>query len=89
MKFANFATESKRIRPRLVPRGAGVEVVRIGHRHIWFSDLYVKLLAMQWSSWFALVAILYAFSNVVFADIYYLNRGGIENAHTYLDALIL
>jgi inward rectifier potassium channel len=69
-------------RPRLVPRGPGdkVPVIRIGQRHLWFSDLYVKMLSMSWEGMLITIAALYFFSNLVFADMYYLARGGIENA---------
>lgn len=80
MKSVDDPFKPKKLRPRLVPRGPGVEIVRIGHRHIWFSDLYVKFLAMPWMAWFGLVAGLYVLSNVIFADIYYLSPGSIENA---------
>lgn len=87
MKFARNSSHLKKIRPRLVPRGPSVEIIRIGHRHIWFSDLYVRFLAMSWIGWFLLVAVLYILSNIIFADIYYLNPGSIDNARygSYFD----
>jgi inward rectifier potassium channel len=67
-------------RQRLVPRGDGMEVIRVGQSHIWFSDLYVKILEMNWGAWVVLVSVLYLFSNLVFADLYFFNEGSIENA---------
>lgn len=66
---------------RLVPRGNEVyETVRIGHRRFWFSDLYVELMGMSWGAFIALIAALYILTNLLFAGIYFLDRGGIENA---------
>jgi inward rectifier potassium channel len=77
----------KRPKVRLVPRGEGVEVIRLGQTHFWFSDMYVKLLSMSWGPLLGLVAGLYFFSNLIFADFYYLNTDGIENARegSFLD----
>jgi len=79
---------TKSPRRRLVPRGRDAfHIVRIGNQRFWFSDLYVKMLSVGWE-WFVLVvAALYFLSNAVFATVYYLDVGGIENARqgSYLD----
>jgi len=75
-------------RPRLVPRGNdGFQVIRIGHKKFWFSDLYVRMLSMSWGSYVVLIAALYFLSNLVFASVFYLDSGGIENARagSFLD----
>jgi len=81
-------TASVRRRPRLVPRGKdSFQVVRIGRRQFWFSDLYVHMLSMSWISYIVLIATLYFLSNLVFAGIYWMDAGGIENArpNSFLD----
>ena len=71
--------------PRLVPRRKPPEVVRIGHRTAWLSDLYIHILAMPWAPLTGCVVIFYMLSNLLFAGIYYANRDGIENAHSFAD----
>ena len=80
-------TKAAKVRARLVPRGKSVEIVRLGHQATLFNDLYVKLLAMPWLLLFLLIAGLYTLSNIIFADIYYLNTSSIENAQygSYFD----
>jgi hypothetical protein len=58
-------------RSRLVPRSDDYQIVRVGYRPIWFSDLYVKLLEISWTPLFVLVALLYFLSNTLFAEFYY------------------
>ena len=66
-------------------RTGEVKVVRIGHDQLVFRDLYVNLLSLPWISLLCLVATFYLISNLAFASIYYLNRGGLTNATTFLD----
>jgi len=72
-------------RPRLIPRGKANEVVRLGHSHYWFSDLYVHLLATPWIALIGIVVAFYLLSNLAFACVYYQFRDGIENAHSFAD----
>jgi inward rectifier potassium channel len=66
---------------RLVPRGDdGYEVVRIGRRHFWISDLYIELLSMPWIFFFVFIILVYFTSNLVFAELYFHDLSGIENA---------
>lgn len=74
--------------PRLVPRGNDrFQVVRIGHRRFWFSDLYVSMLSMPWKWFFVIIVLVYFGSNLFFAEIFYLNRTGVANARpdSFLD----
>jgi len=81
MQFHKQSKTPPKRRPRLVPRGDdGFEVVRIGRRNLWFGDLYMGLLSMPWSAFILLIVSLYFASNLSFAELYYLNRGGIANA---------
>jgi inward rectifier potassium channel len=75
-------------RRRLVPRNQDIlQVVRIGHKKFWFTDLYVHLLSMPWIEYAVLIAALYFLSNVGFALIYWDDAAGIENArsNSFLD----
>lgn len=74
-------------RPRLVPRTKNdkTKIVRIGHRHLLFRDLYVNLLAMHWAPLLALITFIYLSSNLTFASVYYLNKGEVDNATSFAD----
>jgi len=66
---------------RLVPRkNERLRIVRIGHKETLFSDAYVQLLAMPWSRLIFLIVGMYVLSNLIFANIYYLNLPGINGA---------
>jgi inward rectifier potassium channel len=73
-------------RPRLVPRpGEKFEIVRLGRKHHLFGDLYVNLISMPWILLIGCIAVFYLLSNLIFAEIYYLNKDGIENARMFSD----
>lgn len=78
----------KHYRPRLVPRSTQDmrEVVRIGYQRLLFQDLYANLLAMSWANLLTFIGLFYIGSNLLFADIYYLNKGGVSNSSTFYDA---
>jgi inward rectifier potassium channel len=77
----------QRVRPRLVPRDGRrrFKVVRIGAQRFMFRDLYARYLAMPWWALLLIVLAFYLVSNLLFAGIYYLNRPGVENAHSFMD----
>ncbi len=64
----------------MVPRGKSVEIVRIGHQHRLFGDLYVNMLSMPWTALGLFVAVFYIVSNIIFADLFFLIPNSIDNA---------
>ena len=84
---ATHESSPKPKRARLVPRHKAerFQVVRIGQRRWLFRDLYVNFLLMPWSLLLVAIAGLYLASNLVFALIYHLDQGGIENAQSFTD----
>jgi inward rectifier potassium channel len=66
-------------------RTGEIDVIRIGHEHLLFRDMYVNLLSMPWGWLLFLVAAFYLISNLAFASLYYLNIDGIEHVKTFMD----
>ena len=66
-------------------RSGDTPVIRIGNDPLVFRDLYVFLLSRSW--WLLLVSIsfLYLIVNLCFAELYYINIDGVDNARSFLD----
>ena len=69
-------------RARLIPRGKDDRFVihRTGHRGFYFQDLYLYFLEISWIRTIGLISSAYIFINLIFAWLYSLSKGGIENA---------
>ncbi len=65
---------------RLVPRGDGFEIVRIGNSTRVMSDLYALLLDAPWWRLALYIILLYLLSNILFACTYLALGDAIENA---------
>ena len=65
--------------PRLVARGDGADVVRLGQRPRW-RDIYHQLLVMGWPSFLAVMALSYLAGNLIFALFYLAGDDAIANA---------
>jgi len=66
-------------------RAAETRIVRVGHRHLVFRDLYVNLLSMPWALLLLLIAVFYLALNFTFAGLYYAHIDGIDQAHSFAD----
>jgi inward rectifier potassium channel len=66
-------------RRTITPRG-GIAIRRVGLAREGLTDIYHRLLSMKWRWLFLLVAGAYVAVNLVFATLYYLEPGAIENA---------
>ena len=67
-------------RPRLVPRGKGVEIVMVGRQKALIGDSYALLLASSWWRLIAVVALTYIIINIFFAFLYLAIGDGIDEA---------
>ena len=65
----------------LIARGTADEVLAVGLRRHWFTDLYHRALTISWSRFFMLAAAIYLLANFLFAALYLLQPGSISNAH--------
>lgn len=63
----------------LVRRDGTLELKRIGLRSRILSDVYHRLLAMEWFRFLGVVLALYLIFNCLFACAYFLDPGGVEN----------
>jgi inward rectifier potassium channel len=72
----------------LMARGSSDQVVVVGLRREWFTDLYHRTLTISWPGFFALGSAMYLLANILFAGLYLLQPGAIINAHpgSVLDA---
>lgn len=65
----------------LIARGTADQVLAIGLRRQWFTDLYHRTLTISWPGFFSLGASVYVLANLFFAGLYLLQPGSITNAH--------
>jgi inward rectifier potassium channel len=72
----------------LIARGTADQVLALGLRRHWFTDLYHRTLTLSWPGFFALGASVYVLANIFFAGLYLLQPGSVVNAHpgSFLDA---
>jgi inward rectifier potassium channel len=66
----------------LIARSTSDEVLAIGLRRKWFTDLYHRTLTMSWPSFLALGLAFYLLANMFFATLYLLQPGSINNARS-------
>jgi inward rectifier potassium channel len=75
---------AKKTRPQNVPsivnRDGTIDVVRIGMKRRPLSDMYHQLIGASWPHFLGAMMVFYLISNSLFATLYWLNPGGIENA---------
>lgn len=64
----------------LIARGTADQVLAIGLRRQWFADLYHRTLTITWPRFLALGLASYLLINLVFATLYLLQAGSINNA---------
>lgn len=64
----------------LIARGTADQVLALGVRRQWFTDLYHRTLTISWPGFFALCGAVYLLANVFFAALYLLQPGSINNA---------
>jgi inward rectifier potassium channel len=81
-RFATPAAHHNRRPPPglLVQRQRSDEVVTIGLRAGWMSDLYHQLLTLPWTPFIFILALVYLGLNVIFGSLYSLGAGAIANA---------
>ncbi len=65
---------------RLVPRGRADTIRRVNLRTRWWEDLYHDALTMSWGAFLLWSASVYAAINALFAVLYLLQPGSIQNA---------
>jgi inward rectifier potassium channel len=65
----------------LIARGTADEVLAVGLKRQWFTDLYHRALTISWPRFFVLGTAIYLLANFVFAALYMLQPGSITNAH--------
>jgi inward rectifier potassium channel len=71
----------------MVSRGGRPNIIRLGLSRRRFSDVYHQLLNMSWPRLLGIITVLYLAGNMVFAIIYWMDPGALENASgSYLDA---
>ncbi|HVH79839.1 MAG TPA: ion channel [Stellaceae bacterium] len=64
----------------LIARSTADEVLAVGLRRQWFTDLYHRALTVSWPRFLVLGSAIYLLSNFVFATLYLLQPGSITNA---------
>src|SRR5579864_1779230 len=65
----------------LIARGTADQVLAVGLRRHWFTDLYHRTLTLSWPGFFALGASVYVLANIFFAGLYLLQPGSVVHAH--------
>jgi inward rectifier potassium channel len=72
----------------LVSRGAADQVVQVGLRREWFTDLYHRTLTVSWPRFLGLALAVYLATNMLFATLYLLQPGAITKARpgSFIDA---
>ena len=72
----------------LLARDTADEVLAIGLRRRWFGDLYHRTLTISWPKFLLLAGAVYLLANLLFAALYFLQPGSINNARpgVFLDA---
>ncbi len=73
---------------RIITRDGRVNITLIGLRNRPLTDVYHGLLVASWPRFLGLVVLFYILSNALFALLYFLDPGGIENTRpgSYADA---
>jgi inward rectifier potassium channel len=64
----------------LVARGTADQVLAVGLRRRWFGDLYHRTLTITWPNFLLLAGAVYLLANMLFATLYFLQPGSINNA---------
>ena len=72
-------------RPHKREHSIDAPIIRIGHEHLVFRDLYVTLLSMPWILLLLLIAVFYLIINLGFAGLYYVNMAGVNHARNFVD----
>ena len=65
---------------RMVPRGRSDTVQRIGLRTSWWHDVYHEMNTISWGRFLLLAVVIYLLANVLFAALYLLQPGSIDQA---------
>jgi len=65
----------------LFARNTSDKVLTLGLRRPWFGDLYHRILTISWPSFLAITLAGYLLTNLLFAALYALQPGSINNAH--------
>jgi inward rectifier potassium channel len=73
---------------RIINRDGSINIAQVGLRRRPMTDVYHRLLVRSWPRFLGLLIGLYLLSNALFALLYWLDPGGIENARpgSYPDA---
>jgi inward rectifier potassium channel len=66
--------------PSVVNRDGTFDVLRIGMPEKPLNDLYHQLIGMGWVKFISVIVLFYLCTNSVFATLYWIDPGGIENA---------
>ena len=66
--------------PSIVNRDGTINVRRLGFKRVPLSDIYHRLIGTTWPRFFGSLVLFYLLSNTLFASLYLLEPGGIENA---------
>lgn len=74
--------------PSVVNRDGTFDVIRLGMPRKPFGDLYHQLIGFGWIKFLCAIVLFYLLTNSVFATLYWLDPGGIENARpgSWLDS---
>lgn len=64
----------------LIARDRADQVIALGLRRPWIGDLYHRILTVGWAAFFAMSLAAYLAANAVFAGLYLLQPGSIDNA---------
>jgi inward rectifier potassium channel len=64
----------------LIARDTADQVLVVGLKRQWFTDLYHRTLTVSWPGFFAFGGAIYLLANIVFALLYLLQPGSINNA---------
>ncbi len=73
-------TPANRRRLRMVPRGRSEELRRIGLETGWWHDLYHAMNTITWGKFLAISVAVYLGANLLFAGLYLLQPGSIDQA---------
>ena len=66
--------------PSIVNRDGTINVLRLGLHRVPLSDIYHRLIGTTWPRFVGSLMLFYLLSNTLFASLYLLEPGGIENA---------
>ena len=74
------ATPATRTRTRMVPRGRSEQLQRVGLKTAWWHDLYHEMNTISWGKFLAIAVTIYLAANLLFAGLYLLQPGSIDQA---------